>query len=118
MNMVYNKATGSMEKAGRVTPTSIERIAIDGATAAKLVAFAQADGYDLTGISYVTEKDKDGKTKKDKDGNPVFVMVEGKKKVIVIPVSVAKSHSAVADYVAVAIEQFITNREKLQAPTE
>lgn len=113
--MVWDSALGKMVKVGKSKGMkSVERIALDSQLANTLKEFALLDGYDFTGVSYVTVKDNLGKTKHDKDGKPVFVMVAGKPKTETVTESVAKVHSAISDYVEVAVKALIELRNKKQ----
>jgi hypothetical protein len=100
---------------------SVVRIAVDSTLADILKGFAKSDGYDFAGISYVTVKEN-GKTKHDKDGKPVFVMVKGTDgkmhpKTENVAESIAKVHSAISDYVTVAVKKLIAERETKTATT-
>lgn len=90
-----------------------QKVSVDANLSETLKSFAKEDGFDFSGISYVTEKDEKGKTKKDKDGKPIFVMVDGKPKTIAINESSAKVNSAVSQYVNIAVKKLIAEREAL-----
>lgn len=111
MTRVYNKETGKMEEVSKKKGDAV-KVSVNAELATKLEAFATEDGYSFEGISYVTQKDKDGKTKKGTDGKPLFVMESGKVKVVTIERSQAKVNSAIADYVNAGINLLIENREK------
>lgn len=111
VNMVYNKETGRMEKVGTSKKAkNIEKISIHTDLYHTLLDYAKQDGFDLTGVTYVTQKDKDGKTIK-KNGKPVFVMKDGKPVKQEVAISKGKANSAVNQYVEVAIRMLITNRK-------
>ena len=110
--MVWNNTVGKMvDISTKKGERSVERIAIDSKLATALKQYAIEDGYSFTGVSYVTEKTADGKTKHDKDGKPVFIMENGKPKKVAVEASAAKVNSAIADYVAVAVRKLIDQRE-------
>lgn len=109
----YNPTTRKMEVVkGRATK-NVERIPIDAELVKTLKGFAVEDGISLKGVSYLTEKDAQGKTKKDKDGKPVFQLdKDGKKKSVEVAESQAKVNSAIALYANEAIRQFVVLRAK------
>ncbi len=116
--MVWDNESGRMvDISGKKDTSTAEKIAVTGDLADILKRFALEDGYDLTGISYVTEKTTDGKTKQ-KDGKPVFVMENGKPKTIAIAESKAKIHSAISDYVDIAVRRLIASRPEIEVKTE
>lgn len=121
--MVWDSTLGKMVKVEKVkSRKNVEKISIKAEQYAKLKQYSQEDGFDFTGVSYVTEKDAKGNTKKDANGKPIFVYVteNGKKikKTITVPVSVAKVNSAIMQYVEVAIDAFIAKRDSKSVNTE
>ena len=87
-----------------------DKISLDSGLAEQLKQFAKEDGFDFTGISYVTEKDAKGKAKKTPDGKPVFVMENGKPKKIDVVESRAKVNTAISAYVNIAVKKLIASR--------
>ena len=113
--MKYNPETMKMEEVSSHKATNNEPIRIPDDIFITLKNFAKADGIDLSGVSFVTVKTADGKTKKDKDGKPVFVMEDGKKLVIPIVESTAKAHSAVREYIVSLLMIYIAGRKAREA---
>lgn len=111
--MVWDSKQGKMVKPTRVEIGNSEKVAISAEQFDVLRQFAKEDGFDLTGVSYVTIKDANGKTKKDKDGKPIFKMVNGKKETITVAESKAKLNDAVASYVSVAVNMLIAYRAEV-----
>lgn len=108
---VWSEEQGKMVDIGSQKSEQV-KVGLTSVYAETLKRYATEDGYDFTGVSYVTEKDAKGNTKKDADGKPVFVTENGKIKTVQIENSTAKINSAIADYVNVAVHQFIAKREK------
>jgi len=111
--MIWNDRTKKMEKVGMSKGEGI-KVSVSAELAKILKAFAIEDGYDFTGVSYVTEKDAKGKTKRDAKGKPVFVLEDGKPKKVDVPESTAKINSAVSDYVNVGTNLLIESRGRKQ----
>lgn len=109
---IWNETTKQMEEVGKAKKGEKVRVAIPADLAEKVKAIALEDGYSFEGISYVTEKDTKGKTKKDKEGKPIFKLdKDGKKVTEKVANSTGKINSAVADYVAVALKNLIADRK-------
>jgi len=113
--MVYNPETKKMVPLSVAKAESqeagVKYISIPATVADQLLRFAKEDGWDFSGVSYVTLKDKDGKTRKDATGNPVYKKdKDGKVETVAIPESKAKMTGAIRSYVEIAIKDFITAR--------
>ena len=107
--MVWDEKIGKMVNL-TAAKGEVVKISISEEQAEALKSYALEDGYDFSGISYITQKDADGKTKKDKDGKPIFVLENGKPKTITVEESTAKVNSAVSDYVTVAVKMLMEKR--------
>ena len=107
--MVWSEEQGRMVNMAEQKADK-DKVSLDSGLAEILKGYAKEDGFDFTGISYVTEKDKDGKTKKDKDGKPIFVIENGKPKAVAVEVSTAKVNSAISAYVTIAVKKLIAER--------
>ncbi len=111
MQYQYNSEKGQMEEVKGRVAKKVEKIALEADLAQSLKEFAIADKIPLNGISYLTEKDAEGKTKKDADGKPVFQTdKDGKKKTVAITESSAKVNSAISMYVNAVIAIFVASR--------
>lgn len=108
-----NSETMKMEEIKGRKGQETERIAIPSDLYVALKKFAKEDGMSFKGISYLTVKDENGKTKKDKDGKPIFQLdKDGNKKSVEVEESVSKVNSAVALYVIAAVQIFVAQRRK------
>lgn len=113
MVKVWSDELKKMVDVGKPESGNAVKVSVDSGLAEILENFAIEDGFDFTGITYITEKDKDGKTKKDNTGKPVFVKdKEGKIKTEKVERSQAKVNSAISQYVDVAIKSLIKSRTK------
>lgn len=112
VKMVWDSTQRKMVEAKRKAGNTI-KVNLDIELYETLKRYAKEDGFDFTGISYETEKDKDGKTKKNAKGEPIFKLdKDGNKVTHKVEVSQGKVNSAVAQYLAVAVRDFITSRPK------
>lgn len=113
--MVWDNDKGRMVKPEKGKGgKEIERVGIPVELYNALRDFAKEDGYHLSGIRLITQKDAKGKTIK-KNGKPVYVMDGEKPKAEIIIESRGKTNSAVSDYVQVAIRRLIALRRAREA---
>ncbi len=110
--MVWDDEQGRMISTAQQTMSEAGKVSLDSGLAERLKDFAIEDGFDFSGISYVTVKTADGKTKKTADGKPVFVMENGKPKTVPIAESVAKVNAAISLYVKIAVKKLIAERNE------
>lgn len=88
------------------------KVALDVEQYTTLKRYALEDGFDLAGISYETEKDKAGNTKKNTDGTVIFKLdKDGNRVSHVVAESTGKTNNAIAQYVKIAVSALIAVRE-------
>lgn len=113
MEYQFNPTTGKMEAIKGRKAKNAEKVSLDADLMQDLTAFAKEDGMSFQGISYLTEKDASGKTKKDKDGKPVYQLdKDGNKKTVAVETSKAKVNAAVSKYVNAVVAIYVANRKK------
>lgn len=112
--MIWDEKQKKMIPVGGGEKGEVIKVSIPEDLAEILKGFAKEDGYDFTGISYVTEKDAEGKTKKDKDGKPIFKKdKDGKPVTVKVEVSTAKVNSAISQYTIIAVKKLIDERNEV-----
>ena len=111
--MVWSETEQKMVSVAKKNKSKNVKVAISLVQFEMLKSYANRDGFDLSGISYETERDKNGKTKHDKDGNTIFKLDENGIKIThVVTESAGKLNSAIASYVNIAIAEFIAQQPK------
>lgn len=120
--MIYNsekKRMVPLSEAKASQANGTKYVGLDAGLCEQLRKFAEEDNWDFSGVTYITVKDAEGKTKKDKDGNPVYKLdKDGKQVTEKVEISKAKVTNAIRNYAEIAIKEFISARENAGAEVE
>lgn len=109
---VWDNEQMKMVDIGKQETGKTVKVSLVSSLAEQLEDFAKEDGFDFSGSTYETEKDEKGKTKKDKQGKPVYILENGKPKKKTVERSQTKVNSALSQYVEVAVKYLISARKK------